>query len=106
MATKLQVTLTELQPLLLHADNIAWADDMEIWRNDPANKALSKAGDDRTPPYRWIGCLNCDDAKKGIVTIPSEYIMANIMQGAAQVQTGQGRKTFKDQSQSGILCSE
>jgi hypothetical protein len=98
-----KVTLRGITPLLMHADNIEWSDAMDAWKNIPANKALSKAGDDRTPAWRWIGCLNYDDPQKGVVTIPSEYIMRCIMGGAAEVPTGKGRKTFKTQSQSGIM---
>lgn len=98
-----KVKITGTMPLLMHADNIEWADAMEEWKNDPKNKKTSKAGDDRTPPWRWIGCLNHDGK---VVTIPSEYIMRCIMGGAAEVPTGKGKKTFKAQSQSGILCSD
>ena len=59
------IQLTSKMPMLMHADNIEWADSMEDWKNDPMNKAVSKAGDDRTPPYRWIGCLNYDDPEEG-----------------------------------------
>ncbi len=97
------VKIKGLTPLLMHADNIEWADAMEEWRSDPGNKALSKAGDDRTPAWRWIGSLNTDGQ---IVTIPSEYIMRCMMEGGAQVPTGRGRTTFKSQSQSGLLCPE
>ena len=90
----------------MHADNIDWADKMEEWKNNPSNKAKSKAGDDRTPPWRWVGCLNFDDFENGVATIPSEYIMRSIMGGGAEVRTGKGQKTFKAQSQSGLLCSE
>ncbi len=100
------IEITGVTPLLMHADNIDWADKMEAWKNDPKNRKLSKAGDDRTPPWRWIGCLYCDDVKAGTVTIPSENIMKSIMEGAAQVPTGKGQKTFKSQSQSGLLCSD
>lgn len=93
-------------PLLLHADNIAWADRMEAWKNDSKNKSVSRAGDDRTPPWRWIGCLNYDNPKTGVITIPSEYIMRCIMNGAAMVSTGKGKTTFKAQSQSGLLCAD
>lgn len=98
-----KVKITGTMPLLMHADNIEWADAMEEWKNDPKNKKTSKAGDDRTPPWRWIGCLNHDGK---VVTIPSEYIMRCIMGGAAEVPTGKGKKTFKAQSQSGILCTD
>jgi hypothetical protein len=97
------VKIKGLTPLLMHADNIEWADSMDEWRNDPANKAKSKAGDDRTPAWRWLGSLNTDGE---IVTIPSEYIMRCLMEGGAQVPTGRGKTTFKSQSQSGLLCPE
>lgn len=97
------VKIKGLTPLLMHADNIEWADAMDEWRKDPSNKANSKAGDDRTPAWRWIGSLNTDGK---IVTIPSEYIMRCLMEGGAQVPTGKGKKTFKAQSQSGLLCPE
>lgn len=99
-----RVDITGTTPLLMHADNIEWADRMDEWKSKPENKAKSKAGDDRTPPWRWIGCLNYDDPKNGVVTIPSEYIMRSIMGGAAQVPTGKGKGTFKSLSQSGLLC--
>lgn len=98
-----RVELTGKMPLLMHADNIDWADKIEAWKKDPKNKALSKPGDDRTPAWTWIGCLNHDDPQTGVVTIPSEYLMSCIMAGAAAVPTGKGQKTFKAQSQSGIL---
>lgn len=101
-----KIELTKKMPLLMHADNIEWADRMEAWKNDPANRAESKAGEDRTPPWRWIGSLNYDDPTTGEVTIPSEYIMRCIMDGAAQVPTGKGRGTFKSQSQSGMISQD
>jgi len=101
-----KITITGTMPLLMHADNIDWADLMDAWKNDPANKAKSKAGDDRTPPWRWLGCLNYDDPKTGVVTIPSEYIMRSIMGGAAMVPTGKKQGTFKSLSQSGLLCAD
>ncbi|HZF24049.1 MAG TPA: hypothetical protein VE030_11365 [Burkholderiales bacterium] len=102
----IEVELTSEMPLLMHADNIDWADKMEDWKNDPKNKSKSKPGDDRTPAWRWLGCLNYDDPKTGVVTVPSEYIMRCLMGGAAEVPTGKGRKTFKELSQSGILCEK
>ena len=93
-------------PILMHADNIEWADQMAEWQKDPKNKGKSKAGDDRTPAWRWIGCLNYDDPQKGVVTIPYEYTMSCLMGGAAEVPMGKGQKTFKSLSQSGIMCSD
>ncbi|HNF62091.1 MAG TPA: hypothetical protein PKZ20_10210 [Rhodocyclaceae bacterium] len=95
-----QVKITGKTPLLMHPDDIDWADRMDAWKNDPANKAKSKAGDDRTPPWRWIGNLYHDG---NVVVMPQENIMKSIAQGAAMVPTGRGQKTFKEQSQSGIM---
>jgi len=97
------VEITGTMPLLMHHDNIPWSDQMDAWKNDPKNKQNSKAGDDRTPPWRWIGCLYHDG---NVVTMPSENIMRCLMEAAAQVPTGKGQKTFKSQSQSGLLCQE
>jgi len=99
----LAVEITGTMPLLMHHDNIAWSDKMDAWKNDPKNNKNSKAGDDRTPPWRWIGCLYHDG---NMVTMPSENIMRCLMEAAAQVPTGKGQKTFKSQSQSGLLCQE
>lgn len=95
------VEITGATPMLVHSDNIEWSDRMDEWRKDPINKKNSKAGDDRTPAWRWVGCLYHDNEH---LSIPSENIMKAIMEGAAQVPTGKGQKTFKAQSQSGLLC--
>jgi hypothetical protein len=82
-----RVTLTGQTPLLLHADNIEWADKMDAWKNDANNKAKSKAGDDRTPPWRWLGCLTCTEPNTGVIALPSEYIMSCLLSGGAEVPT-------------------
>lgn len=98
-----QVTITGVQPLLMHADNIEWADEMDRWKLDKDNKRLSKAGDDRTPAHRWIGNLYRDEA--GEIILPTENIMRALMEGGAMVLVPGGRsgKTFKAQSQSGVM---
>lgn len=96
------VTLTGTMPLLMHADNIAWADEMDAWKADPANKKTSKAGDDRSPAYRWIGALYHDGTQ---VALPSDNLMRAFMEGGALVPVPGSKtgKTFKAQSQSGML---
>lgn len=91
-------------PLLMHWDNIEWADEMERWKNNPANKTKSKAGDDRSPAFRWLGSLYHDGTH---VAIPSDNLMRCMMEGGAMVPTG-GRagKTFKAQTQSGCMVGE
>lgn len=96
------IVITGTQPLLMHADDIDWADTMEKWRSDKNNKKTSKAGDDRTPAFRWLGSLYRDNS--GTVVLPTENIMRALMEGGASVPVpGQARKTFKSQSQSGIM---
>lgn len=97
-----KVTITGVMPLLVHRDSIEWADQMDRWKNDPDNKKICKAGDDRMPAYRWLGCLYHDGDK---LIIPAENIMRAIMEGGAQVLVpgGKSGKTFKSQSQSGIM---
>ena len=98
-----RVTIEGKTPLIMHQDNIEWADQMEKWKLDPRNKAASKPGDDRTPPYRWLGGLYHDGKN---VVIPSDNIMRCFMFGGALVPTGKGQKTFKAQTQSGIMAPD
>ena len=100
-----QVTLTGIMPLLMHADNIEWADQMERWKNDPANKKRSKAGDDRSPAFRWIGSLYHDETQ---IVMPADNLATCLMEGGALVPVPGGRsgKTFKAQTQSGCLAGE
>lgn len=99
---KYNVTLTGVTPLIMHADNIEWADAMSAWKDRKENKAKSKAGDDRTPAFRWIGGLYQDGSH---VCLPSENLMRCLMEAGAQVPVPGGRsgKTFKSQTQSGIM---
>lgn len=97
-----EVTLTGKTPLLMHQDNIEWADFMEDWKNDPENKRASKAGDDRTPAWRWLGSAYHDGQN---LCIPQANIMRSLMEGGAMVPVPGGRsgKTFKAQTQSGMM---
>ena len=99
------VTITGKTPLLMHADNIEWADRMDRWKNDPKNKAVSKAGDDRSPAFRWLGTLYHDGKA---LAVPSDNLMRCLMEGGAMVPVPGGRsgKTFKAQTQSGCMCGE
>ena len=100
-----QVTITGKTPLLMHQDNIDWADFMKSWESNPENKKNSKAGDDRTPAWRWIGSMYNDGH---LVGIPNGNLMRSLMEGGAMVPVPGGRsgKTFKAQTQSGMMCVE
>jgi hypothetical protein len=100
---KYRVTITGAMDLLMHADNIEWRDAMEAWNKDPENRKVSKAGDDRTPAWRWLGALYHDGH---FVGIPSDNLMTAIREAGAKVPTGKGQATFKKASQSGILVNE
>lgn len=97
-----EITITHKMPLLMHADNIQWADDMDKWRLLPAHKKVSKAGDDRSPAHRWIGSLYNDNH---VVGIPTDNLMRCFMEGGAMVPVpgGKNGKTFKAQTQSGMV---
>lgn len=87
-------------PLLFHYDNIQWAAQMAEWSSDPANKAKSVAGDDRSPAFRWIGCVYHDQGK---IVLPSDNLMTMLREGGARCPTGKRGATFKRQTQSGMV---
>lgn len=98
-----EVVLTGETPLLMHNDNLAWAEVMKKWGLDPANKKTSVAGDDRSPAWRWIGNLYTD---KGKVVIPADNMMTVLREGGKKCPTGKGQQTFKSQTQSGIVVDQ
>lgn len=100
-----KITITGKTPLLMHEDNIEWADFMEAWKSNPENKKTSKAGDDRSPAWRWLGCVYHDGE---FVGIPQANIMKCLMEGGAMVPIpgGKNGKTFKAQTQSGMMSVE
>lgn len=97
-----KVTLTGTKPLLMHQDNIQWGEKVKAWTKDPENKKRSVAGDDRSPPFTWIGSLYHDGKH---VCMPSDNIMTMLREGGAQVPVpgARGSKTFKAQTQSGLV---
>jgi len=100
-----RIRIKGITALLHHADNVEWADAMEAWRNNPKNKARSKAGDDRTPGFMWIGNLYHDGKR---IVIPADNIMVAYRGAGARVPVPGGRsgKTFKQQTQSGMSIKE
>lgn len=92
--------LTGITPLLMHWDNLDGADALARWLLVPANKKISKAGDDRTPAWTWKHSLYNDGAA---VVLPEDCLRACMMKAAAKVPTGKRGGSFKSQSQSGIM---
>lgn len=105
MIRKYHVKLVGVTPLLMHWDNIEWADAMDAWRVNPANKKASKAGDDRTPAFRWIGSVYHDGKN---VCMFSDNVTSCVLAGGAMVPVpgGKNGKTFKAQTQSGMKIDE
>ena len=91
--------LTGSTPLLMHADDIDWADELEIWRKDRNNRGQSKAGDDRSPAWTWQGYLYRD--AEGKIAIPYEMVMAALKNAGAQI-IWKKQKSFKEKTQSGL----
>jgi hypothetical protein len=99
-----EIEIEGTTPLLMHRDNIDWSDQMDAWKSDPANKKGSKAGDDRSPAFRWIGSLYSDGQ---VISIDSENISRCLMEAGAMVPVpGTGKKTFKAQTQSGMKVDQ
>lgn len=101
---KFAVRITGVTPLLMHRDDVDWADEMDRWQRDPKNKNRSKRGDDRTPAFRWIGYLHHDGER---ICVPQEGIMAALFKASKDVPTGGARgKTFKELAASTIIPAE
>lgn len=87
------------QPLLMHADDIWQADELDSWRKDPANKNQSRSGDDRSPAWTWQTYLYHDGET---VVMPSSNIMVALRTAGTKIIL-KGKKTYKELTQSGLL---
>lgn len=100
-----ELAITGTTPILLHHDDVEWADQMEAWKLDPEATKGSKAGDDRSPAWRWIGNLYHDGEWIGV---PRDNLMRCLMEAGAMVPVpgGKSGKTFKAQTQSGMTITD
>lgn len=96
--------LQGISPLIMHWDNIEWADaiDEERTRLKTEKQGDFRAGDDRVPPDTWKGYLYHDGQH---VAMPNDNLRACLLKAAARV-TLKGKKTFKELSQAAILFDE
>lgn len=94
------ITLKGLTPLIMHRDNLEFSEMISEWTKDPANKENNKAGDDRCPPWSWIGYLYHDGER---VAMDSDNVMTMIREGGAKIRTGKRQETYKRGASSGIL---
>jgi len=98
-----KVTLTGTSPLLMHRDNLAFSEKIKAWQIMPENKEHSKAGDDRSPAWTWIGCLYHDGQFLGM---DSDNLMTMLREGGAKLRTGKKNETYKKQTQYGLLIND
>lgn len=99
-----RVKLSGANGLIMHSNDLGWREKMEKWGADPENKRSSRPGDDRTPAWRWAGCLYHDSEWVGV---PSDNLMTAIREGGAKVPVpGKRSLTYKKQSQSGIVVDQ
>ena len=61
------------------------------------------SGDDRTPPWTWIGYLYHDGRNIGVA---SDNLMTMLREGGTKVRTGSGKETYKKHTQSGIMLDQ
>ena len=98
------VKITGQTPLLLHNDNLDWADRLKDWAKVPANKKQSVAGDDRSPAWRWLGCLYVTGTGvDGVLSVSSDNIATMLREGGAKCPTGKKTETYKRLTQSGLI---
>lgn len=95
-------TLTGVSPLLMHADDVEKADELEAWRKNPQNKGVSKAGDDRSPPWTWKAYCYSDGE---FLSVPADNIMAALRYAGSQLILKK-QKTFKSATQCGLVVRE
>jgi hypothetical protein len=103
---KFDIVLTGIRPLLMHYDNIEWADRISVARDQIRrdNKANFSAGDDRCPPDTWKGYMYNDVAGQ-YVTLPTDNLRTCLTKAGAMI-TLQKQTTFKRLVASGILFED
>ena len=94
-----EFTLAGRQPLLMHADDVEAADELEAWRKDPDKRKASKAGDDRSPAWTWQSYCYTDGEH---LAWPAENLMVALRSAGAQLILKK-QKTFKEMTQSGLI---
>lgn len=101
-ATFYEFMLTGDTPLLMHADDIEFADELQEWRKDSKNKSISKPGDDRSPPWTWTGSVYSDGKQ---LVLPADNLAVALRQAGSKI-TLKGMKTFKEESVAGLMIVE
>jgi len=101
-----QVSFIGKTPLIMHRDNLYFSEKIAEWQKLPENKELSKAGDDRSPAWTWIGSLYYHKEGRDVICMDSDNLMTVLREGGAKVRTGKKQETYKKQTQSGLVIPE
>jgi hypothetical protein len=89
--------------MLMHADNIDFSDELSRFRA-AAPKEITKKGDDRSPPWSWLGCLYHDGTH---ISMPADNLSSCLRQAGATIPIpGTRGKTLKEASQSGLFIPD
>lgn len=102
MSVKFEIELKGTTPLLMHMDDVELADAVKAWQDDPKNKSISKAGDDRTPAWRWQDCLYHDGEH---VAMPAFNLLKSLTVAASIVKV-QRQTTLKKYIAGGFFIDE
>ncbi len=88
-----RIEVTGVTPLLMHADDVVWADQVKEKRDriKKEDKGNFTAGDDRCPPETWKGYLYSDGER---VAIPTDVVRGCWVR-AGMKKTLKGKETFK-----------
>ena len=100
---RFKVQIKGVSSLIMHRDNVGFAESLKAWQTNPENKGKSVSGDDRSPGWTWLGYVYHNGR---IIGIPADNLMTMLREGGARVMTGKGKGTFKRQTQSGIIITE
>ncbi|MEK6675593.1 MAG: hypothetical protein AABZ47_08065 [Planctomycetota bacterium] len=98
------MTLTGISPLLMHADEVQWSDQMSAERSaiKQKDKTAFSAGDDRCPPHTWKGYLyQCG----GFVSVPTDNLRKALTRAGARIEL-KGKQTFKSMAAAGIIFED
>ena len=101
---RFEFTLTGTTAMLMHFDDVEWADLIDAWRLDPENtkKKGEKSGDDRRPARTWIGYCYHDSNN---LVIPGANLTSCFRKAGARVPMGR-QKTLKELAVSGIFIED